>query len=63
MERRAIRRASEDDSLKDISGLQFSKGIQESKIRLQGTGIDDEYSAKKSYGEAFVAAVRKQINC
>ena len=62
MKKGLMRRASEDYSLNDISSIQFSKGIRKSKIRLQGSGIDDEYPAKKSHGEAFVAAVREQIN-
>jgi len=56
-----VRSDSEDYKLEKISSIQFKRGIRTSKLKLQGTAIDDEYEVTKRLGQPFVSADREQI--
>lgn len=56
-----VRSESEDYRLEEVTSIQFNRGIRKSKLRLQGSAIDDEYTVTKRLGQPFVSAVREQM--
>lgn len=56
-----VRSESEDYQLTEITSIQFDRGIRTSKLKLQGSAIDDEYTVTKRLGQPFVSAVREQM--
>ena len=56
-----IGKRSEDYSLSDISSVQYDTSLLSGSLKLQGSGIDDEYPTTKRLGQAFSNAVRKQM--
>ncbi|MGQ3412650.1 PH domain-containing protein [Natrinema sp. LN54] len=56
-----VRSESEDYQLAEITSIQFNRGMRTSKIKLQGSAIDDDYKVTKRLGQPFTSAVREQM--
>lgn len=56
-----VRSKIEDYDLGEITSIQFNRGIRKSKLKLQGSAIDDAYPTTKRHGREFVSAAREQM--
>lgn len=56
-----VRSKTEDYNLEEITSIQFNRGLRKSKLKLQGSAIDDTYPTTKRHGRAFATAARERM--